>query len=163
MGERTRLLNPKGGNRCKFTDMITMMVSYVLWKRVSREPGSGSPILQRAIRDDDSKRALPALRLPARDPRGDLRAARGALDVHGRDDARPVERQREARELVERAVLRVRHAEELRARRRAARGSEIRAREIAVRWARQGGGDGRRRAGAGGRRVAVWWVIYIYM
>ena len=45
------------------------------------------------------------LYLPARDPRGDLCAARGPLEVHRCDDGRPVEGQREARELVERAVL----------------------------------------------------------
>ncbi|KAH9006043.1 hypothetical protein EDB84DRAFT_1573040 [Lactarius hengduanensis] len=49
------------------------------------------------------------LRSASRDPSRDLRAARGALDVHRRDDARLVERQREARKLEERAVLRVRH------------------------------------------------------
>ena len=80
-------------------------------------PETWSPILQGAIRGDETRRAFLALRLPARDPRGDLCATRGALDVHRRDDARPVEGHREARELVERAVLRVRHAEELRIRR----------------------------------------------
>ena len=82
-----------------------------------------SPILQRPIGHDRPLRTFPAFRLPPRDPRGDLGAARRTLDVHSRDDARPVEREREAGELKERAVLRVRHAKELRGRRRAARGA----------------------------------------
>jgi len=69
----------------------------------------------------------------------DLRAARSALYIHRRDDARPVEGEREARELVERAVLRVGRAEELCAGHRPAR-----VREVAVRgWMGESGRDGR--------------------
>lgn len=96
-------------------------------------------------------RALPALCLPSRDPCRNLRAARPAFDVNCRDDARPIERQRKARELEERAVLRVRHAEELRGRRRAPRGTQVRVRELAVWWMCEDRGDGGRRGGTG------WW------
>jgi len=94
-------------------------------------------------------RAFPALCLPPRDPCRNLRTARRALDVNCRDDARPIKRQREARELEERAVLRVWHAEELRGRRRTPRGTQVRVRELAVRWMCEDGGDGGCRACAG--------------
>jgi len=141
--------------------MDAVRICYDMGSYTKSIPAIRSPILQCAIRDDDSRRAFPALRLPARDPGRDLRATRAALHVHDRDDARPLEGQREARELVKRTVLRLRHAEELHARRRAVYGPEIRVRELAVRWTREGGGDGRR-AGAGGRRVAVFVVVCIY-
>ena len=56
--------------------------------------------------------ASPTLHLPPRDPRLDLRAALSALNIDRRDDTRPVDGERKARELVERAVFRVGHAEE---------------------------------------------------
>ena len=43
----------------------------------------------------------------------DLRAALSAHNIDRRDDTRPVDGEREARKLVERAVLRIGHAEEL--------------------------------------------------
>jgi hypothetical protein len=48
-------------------------------------------------------------------------------------------------------VLRVRHAEKLRGRRRAPRGTQVRVRELAVRWMCEDGGDGGCRGGTG------WW------
>ena len=54
---------------------------------------------------------------PPRNPRLDLRAILSALNIHRRDNTRPVDGERKARKLLERDVFRVRHAEELCAKR----------------------------------------------
>jgi hypothetical protein len=79
----------------------------------------------------------------------DLREVLSALSIDRRNDTRPVEREREAREFVERAVFQVGYAEELCAGRRPARrdGSEMRGRG----WAGEGGRDGGCWTRAGGR------------
>ena len=65
---------------------------------------AASPILQRPIRDDP-RGAFPTLCLPACYPVGNFSTARGALNIHRRDDARPVEGKGETREFEERTVF----------------------------------------------------------
>jgi hypothetical protein len=74
------------------------------------------PILQSAMWDDP-RRTLLAFCFPSRDPSGYFRAAVCALYVDRRDNACPVEGKRETRELEERTVFGVWHAEKLRSRR----------------------------------------------
>jgi hypothetical protein len=72
----------------------------------------------------------PVTRLPSRNPGGELRAARRALNIHHRDKirVRRAKYQYEARQPEERTVLRIRHPEELRVRRRTARGAYVNSR-----------------------------------
>lgn len=53
------------------------------------------------------------LRLPPLHPLRHLRARSLAADVYGRDNAHPIGRQCKTRQLKERRVFRVRHAEDL--------------------------------------------------
>ena len=71
------------------------------------------------------------LRLPPLDPPRHLAPRCLAPHVHRRDHPRPVEREREAREFEERAVLRVRHAVHLHRGCRVPRGLQVDVRERA--------------------------------